>query len=79
MIELLILLFVLALVLNVACARYTIATAGRHPMRAALWAAAIYLPAGVITPSLAHHPVYVLALAAGAAVGTYIATRVRKA
>ena len=73
-----IVLFVLALVLDVFWARYTIATAGRRPVHAVMWAAAIYLPVGVITPSIAHHPVYVLALAAGAACGTYIATRVRK-
>lgn len=66
------LLFVLAAVLDICWAKYVIACSRKSTWKAALWAGAIYLPNGVSTPVLAHHPIYVIPLAIGAMVGTYI-------
>ena len=63
-------LFLIGMLLDVAWAKYTLAVAGKRPLPAALWGAAIYMPVGVYTPALATHPLLVIPLAIGAAIGT---------
>lgn len=68
-------LFFFALGNDILWVNYTIATAEKRPLHSAMWAFIIYLPVGVITPTLARHPWYVFPLAAGAFVGTFLTVR----
>ena len=72
MILLVCILFVVGLLLDVAWAKYTLAVSGRNPLAAAVWAITIYMPMGVYTPSLAHHPWLVVPMALGAGIGTLV-------
>ena len=67
-----IVLFFFALGNDILWVNYTIATSEKRPLRSAAWAFLIYLPVGIITPTLAHHPLFVFPLAAGAFVGTLL-------
>lgn len=67
--------FLAMLVLDVAYARYTLATAALSTMRASCWASLITVCNGVVVLSYVHDWRTLVAAVAGAFAGTYIAAR----
>lgn len=69
------LVFVTAAVLDVFWARYTLRVAEKNARASAGWAALIYLPNALSIPAIVASRFYVIPLALGAAVGTYLTVR----